>query len=136
MARCAEAAAKNLDETYLDTHHKDLSDAYGRLTGMLKAVLAPDEAVDVQTVQEQASMQSAISREELCSDLAELSDCLKTFEADRAEEIIKKLQGLSCDGQPVSALLEDIRSDIDNFEMDAAEKKVQDLIRQKKGGEA
>ncbi|MGN0344563.1 MAG: hybrid sensor histidine kinase/response regulator [Lachnospiraceae bacterium] len=135
MARCAEEAAKNLDETYLDTHHKELSDAYGRLTGMLKAVLAPDEAVDVQTVQEQASMQSAISREELCSDLAELSDCLKTFEADRAEEIIKKLQGLSCDGQPVSALLEDIRSDIDNFEMDVAEKKVQDLIREKKGGE-
>ena len=72
----------------------------------------------------------------MCSALAELSDCLKTFEADRAEEIIKKLQGVSCDGQPVSVLLEDIRSDIDDFEMDAAEQKVQDLIRQKKGGEA
>lgn len=136
MARCAEEAAKNLDEAYLDAHHKELSDAYGDLTGMLKSVLAPDEAADVQTAQEKDSGQPAISREELCSALAELSDCLKTFEADRAEEIIKKLQGVSCDGQPVSVLLEDIRSDIDDFEMDAAEQKVQDLIRQKKGGEA
>lgn len=130
-AKAAEDAAKNLDTVYLDTHHGALLDAYGQLINMLKASLAGDALTD-----EQAATGTTVSKEELCVGLSELADCLKTFEADRAEDILKKLCETVCDGQEVSELLSEIRTDIDDFEMDAAEKKVQDLILQLKGGEA
>lgn len=130
-AKAAEDAAKNLDTVYLDTHHGALLDAYGQLINMLKASLAGDALTD-----EQATTGTTVSKEELCVGLSELADCLKTFEADRAEDILKKLCETVCDGQEVSELLSEIRTDIDDFEMDAAEKKVQDLILQLKGGEA
>ncbi|MBO5153830.1 MAG: response regulator [Eubacterium sp.] len=130
-AKAAEDAAKNLDTAYLDTHHGALLDAYGQLINMLKAALEEDASTDGQ-----AMTGTAVSKEELCGGLSELANCLKTFEADRAEEILKKLCDTVCDEQDVSEILSEIRSDIDDFEMDAAEKKVQELILQLKGGEA
>ena len=52
------------------------------------------------------------------------------MELSRAEEILKGLSTGSFDGLGLSALLSEIRSDIDDFEMDAAEQKVQTLIAQ------
>ena len=130
-AKAAEDAAKNLDTAYLDTHHGALLDAYGQLINMLKAALEEDASTDGQ-----ATTGTAVSKEEQCGGLSELANCLKTFEADRAEEILKKLCDTVCDEQDVSEILSEIRSDIDDFEMDAAEKKVQELILQLKGGEA
>ena len=92
---------------------------------VLKAALKPDVPAD-----EQISDKVIISSEELCEKLSQVSECLKTFEADRAEEIILELDKAVCDGQDVTALLADIRSDIDDFEMNAAEEKVQMLMTQ------
>ena len=100
---------------------------------------------------EEHATTASISSEELCAGLSELSDCLKTFEADRAEGILKKLLESCGEGSELSGKLSEIRSDIDDFEMDAAENKVQSLLEQlclqeqadaktdtaqKKGGEA
>ena len=125
MAKSAEDAAKNQDVAYLEAHHEELLSAYGQLRDALKAALKPDAPAD-----EQTSDKESISREELCEKLSQVSECLKTFEADRAEEILRELDKTLCDGQDVTALLADIRSDIDDFEMNAAEEKVQTLMAQ------
>ena len=135
-AKAAEDAAKNLDTAYLDTHHGALIDAYGQLLALLKTALEAEETAVDAPEESKAPEGPALSREELCGGLSELANCLKTFEADRAEEILKKLCDTVCDEQDVSELLSEIRTDIDDFEMDAAEKKVQELILQLKGGEA
>lgn len=125
QAKEAEDAAKNGNFAYLDAHHEELLRAYGQLRDVLKAALKPDVPAD-----EQISDKVIISSEELCEKLSQVSECLKTFEADRAEEIILELDKAVCDGQDVTALLADIRSDIDDFEMNAAEEKVQMLMTQ------
>ena len=76
---------------------------------------------------------ASVSREELCEKLSELTDCLKTFEVDRAETILSGLTGVICDGINISKQLGEIRSDIDDFEMASAEKKVQALMEQLQG---
>ena len=131
MAKAAEDAAKDMDISYLNAHHEELLHAYGQLADMLKAALQPDTPADEPCRQEQEDAIS-ISSEELCEKLSELACCLKTFEADRAEDILNTLNGVNCDGQDVSGALADIRSDIEEFEMDAAENKVQTLIAQLK----
>ena len=131
MAKAAEDAAKDADTVYLNQHHEELLQAYGQLADLLKAVLQPDTPVDEPCSREQKDAVS-ISCEELCEKLSALVECLKTFEAERAEDIIEKLKGATCDGQDVSGALADICTDIEEFEMDAAEHKVQVLIGQLK----
>lgn len=148
-AKAAEDAAKNMDIAYMDAHHEELLNDYRQLADMLKAVLLKGAGTDVQP--EEHATTASISSEELCAGLSELSDCLKTFEADRAEDILKKLLESCGEGSELSGKLSEIRSDINDFEMDAAENKVQNLLEQlrsqkqtdaktdavfKKGGEA
>lgn len=131
MAKAAEDAAKNLDTVYLDANHEPLLRAYSELTDLLTAALTSESAAAEEperSVEETTG--KTVSLEELCEQLTQLDDCLKTFEADRAEEILKGLSTGSFDGLGLSALLSEIRSDIDDFEMDAAEQKVQTLIAQ------
>lgn len=131
LAKAAEDAAKNLDTVYLDANHEPLLRAYTELTDLLTAALTSESAA---AEEPERSVEEATGKtvplEELCEQLTQLADCLKTFEADRAEEILKGLSAGSFDGPGLSALLSEIRSDIDDFEMDAAEQKVQTLIAQ------
>ena len=129
MARSAEDAAKTMDTAYLDTNHEPLLHAYGQLTELLGTALASEFSTEEQPATP-ADTAAAVSVEALCGHLQQLADCLKTFEAERAEEILNDLAQKSCSGQDLSGLLSDIRSDVDDFEMDAALQKVHRLIGQ------
>lgn len=130
MAKCAEDAAKTMDTAYLDANHELLLHAYERLADLLEAVLTPElssgkqqnDPVDIEVAE--------VSAEELCGQLEQLAACLKTFEAERAEDILRAMPHMGCNGQDLSGILSEVRADIDDFEMDAALQKVQKLIAQ------
>lgn len=137
QAKAAEDAAKNEDFAYLDAHHEELLAAYGSLVHTLREVLSPEDGQSsgdsLPPDGEAEDSSASVSREELCEKLSELTDCLKTFEVDRAETILSGLTGVICDGINISKQLGEIRSDIDDFEMASAEKKVQALMEQLQG---
>lgn len=128
-AKAAEAAAKVGDIAYLDAHEELLLDAYQLLADQLKAVLAADMAGTEST----CSDISAIPCAEYCEGLRAVEECLKTFEAERAEELLQKLQESTCAGQDLSGQISEIHADIDDFETDAAGEKVRALIAQISG---
>ena len=134
LAKAAEDAAKNQNIAYLDGHHEPLLCAYEQLTDMLGKVLKPETLVLRDKDQaDKETDETFVSPEELLRKLSQLAAFLKTFEADRAEKILKEIPQTGCDGQDISEFLDKIRADIDDFEMDAAEQQVQVLIAQMSG---
>lgn len=135
LAKAAEDASKNMDVIYLDENQGALLLAYEQLTDQLTSALNPESVQEAAVAKENGEKANDASgemmpREELREHLSQLFDCLKTFEAERAEGIIKSLSGVSSGGQELAARFSEIRSDIDDFEMDAAGEKVQALIAQ------
>lgn len=130
MAKCAEDAAKTMDTAYLDANHEPLLHAYEQLADLLGTALAPECSTEKEPEHPMDTAVTEASAEELCGHLEQLSACLRTFEAERAEEILKSLPHTGCNGQDLSGALSEVRADIDDFEMDAALHKVQELILQ------
>lgn len=132
MARAAEDAAKEHDEAYISAHHRRIMECYRELAQGIYSVLCEntDKAGDqnVETGEE-------LPKEEWLAQLTELKQCFATFEADRAEALIRENKNRQYQGCPVEDLLSDVMQDIDDFEFEAATEKVDALIDRVKGGE-
>ncbi|MGN0141678.1 MAG: Hpt domain-containing protein, partial [Roseburia sp.] len=133
MARCAEEAAKNDDMSYIRAHQEELLEAYRELVQQIKDILNTGEPVPVSDVQETGT---EVSTEELLENLEELSASLGTYEADKAEELISRMRGFLYQGNSVAELLHEVRQDVEDFELAAAQEKVEAIINGRKGGEA
>ncbi|MCH5272602.1 MAG: response regulator [Lachnospiraceae bacterium] len=84
----------------------------------------PKELVQIQ----EDTADSEISKDKLLKHLSKLRERLDTFEEDKAEALLTEISGCVYRGTPVSELLHDIRKDVEDFELGAAAKKVEELI--------
>ena len=121
MALGQELASKDGRVSYILAGHESLMDAYERLVGDLRGVLGSTEGDGGQAME-------AIEAGELHAVLREALDCLETFEAERALRLLEHVDGRSFRGEPVSDMLGDIMSDLDNFEVDGAATRLRELI--------
>ena len=119
MAKAAEEAAKNRDRAYVEGHHGALADKYRETAQTIMRALHFEEEP-----QADGAAGTEISEEELLLKLAQLQECLETFEADRAEALLAEMSGLSFRGEAVRELLQGVAQDVEDFELGAACKKV------------
>lgn len=131
MARRAEDAAKNGDAVYVREHHGEILDKYREATRCIREQLGGN--MPAEPAGEDGG---EISKEELLRRMESLRESLDTFEADKAETLLREMSGSSVDGVSVGGLLQEVRQDIEDFEFGAAAEKVEALIDRMKGGEA
>lgn len=132
-AKAAEMAAKNQDAEYIREHHDPLLSQYDQVAHGIRDILELAEDGPLQVVSEE---KAEISRDEMILRLAQLKEGLDTFEADKAEHLMKDLDTMIYGGKPVEELLSEVRQDLEDFEFTSASEKVDALINQVKGGEA
>lgn len=133
MARETEEAAKNRDTVYIREHHKELLAAYHEVVQGILDVSAAGESDPKQDAGEDFE---EVSSEELLEWLGKLKESLDTFEADKAENLLSEMSGKIYQGNSVEELLINVRQDVEDFELSAAFKKVENLINGMKGGVA
>ena len=132
MARAAEDAAKEHDEAYIGAHHAEIMERYRELAQGIDRVLGGKEKEETTQSVEAGE---EITNEEWIAKLTELKQCFDTFEADRAEALIRENKNKQYQGCLVADLLADVMQDIDDFEFEAATEKVDARINHAKGGE-
>ena len=123
MARAAEEAAKNRDTACIKGNHGALMEHYRETARHISDVFGLGD--DLET---DPAAQTEVSGEELLSRLSELRQSLETFEADRAETLLRGMSGLTYRGTPVRELLRDVGRDVEDFELGAAAGKVKELM--------
>lgn len=131
-AKQLEMAAKNHDINYVREHHAELLAEYRQVVQDILRVLDPDGR---KTLQMQQEDKTEIAKEELLQRLTELKEGLDTFEADKAELLIRELNKTAYNGISLEELLYKIGQDVDDFEFASASEKVEDLIKKVEGGE-
>ena len=132
MARAAEDAAKEHDEAYIRAHHAEIMERYRELAQGIDRVLG---GKDKEETTQNVEAGEEITNEEWIAKLTELKQCFDTFEADRAEVLIREIKNKQYQGCLVADLLADVMQDIDDFEFEAATEKVDARINHAKGGE-
>ena len=125
-AAAKEAAAGGKGSEYIMAHQEELKRLYHETALKVREALGVGEEAE-QELKE-------IDTKLLCSKLKEIGSCLETFEADRAEALIKEISGFSTGGESVSTLLGDVRSMIEDFDLDSAAQAVNDLVEKLSGG--
>ena len=131
MARNAEEAAKNQDISYIRANHEGLIGKYRETAQDVLDVLCP---AGMEQPKEVSAATAEVSKEDLLQRLSELKQSLGTFEMNMAESLLEKLNGFAYEGTLVSELLRDATRDVENFEWDAAARKVEELISSLEGG--
>ncbi len=127
QAKQAEHAAKKRDLSYITSHQEPLLTAYRQLVAAVReAVGAPEEQAGQTT--------ESLSPAELMEKLRQLAAALQTCEADRAESVLDEICRAMGADQELCETLRSVRRDIDDFEMTAAEQKVQELLADRKDG--
>ena len=121
MALGQELASKEGRVADILADHDALVASYEQLVGDLRSVLAPVENGGDQSA-------GSIEEQEFREVLQEALDCLETFEAERAGQLLQQITNRSFRGEPVSDMLGDIMSDLDNFEVEGAETRLRSLI--------
>ena len=121
MALGQELASKEGRVSDIVAGHDPLMDVYERLVGELRDVLGS-------TTDDKDQAADPIEAGELRNVLQEALDCLETFEAERALHLLEQIVGRSFNGEPVSDILGDIMSDLDNFEVEGAAARLRELI--------
>lgn len=127
MAKETEEAAKRHDTDYIRAHHEALLMQYRETAYYISGVLGSDE-------NEQEESRTEISREELLQYLHELAESLHSYEMDRAEALIMELNGCECKEVVCKKLLQDVNSDVEDFEFDKAFEKLKDILEDLEGG--
>ena len=125
LAASMEVAAKETAEDasrseYILSHHEELEQFYH------DTALKVREALGIGTEVKQELQE--IEKSELIQKLGEIESSLETFEADRAESLIKELSAFSVDGKGVSELLGDVRAMIEDFDLNAAAEEIKKLL--------
>ncbi len=123
LAKALEKDAKTGDTASIRENHPRLIEEYTALSEGLSALL--DEAAG-----DNASAEGAaeISAEELAGYLEQLRECLSTFEADKAEELLSTLSGMRCGGEPLKEKLADISALVEDFELDKALERTKEML--------
>lgn len=133
MAKDAEEAAKNQNVAYIKEHHEEILSKYRETVQHIVDVLGSAEEI---VEKEDSAVSEEISKEELIKHLSDLKNSLDTFEADKAETLLAEMNGLAYQGTQINALLRDVRQDVEDFELNAASEKVEELIHNIEGGGA
>lgn len=128
MARQAEEAAKNRDESYIREHQEELMAGYRDVVQHIEEVLGSDEDIPKETLTE-------ISGDELVRCLGELKESLVAYEIDRAESLISEMCRAEYQGKSVEEFLDCVRQDVEDFEFDAAAEKVEKILGSMERGE-
>ena len=124
LAKAAETAAKELDTDYIHAHHKELMARYREAAQCISDVLRPAET----------AVGAEISTSELTAHLRGLREALGTYEADKADALLKEMGAFLYQGASVSELIGPILQDVDDFEWDGASRKTDALIISLEGG--
>lgn len=132
MARLAEDAAKSYDAAYIQAHHDEVLDKYRRLTDGIFSILCSED--DDEKAAEKTKEYRLLATGQFIDNLSEMRECFETFEAERAEELIKQMEGYQWNGESIDQLLMPIKEDVDDFEFEAAIQKIDGLIDRVKGG--
>ena len=133
MARLAEDAAKSYDAAYIQAHHDEVLDKYRRLTDGIFSILCSED--DDEKAAEKTKEYRLLATGQFIDNLSEMRECFETFEAERAEELIKQMEGYQWYGESIDQLLMPIKEDVDDFEFEAAIQKIDGLIDRVKGGD-
>lgn len=145
MAKNQETAAKESDLTYMEGHHEELLDAYRTLGGKFREILGieedfgPDhreEAAEEEASDEELPQGRVLSDEELFEQLELLQESLATYESDGAERILGELGETMWQGKRVKKLLREISRAMEQFDFEEAARKLTDLTKSLKEGEA
>lgn len=131
MAMKLEEAAKNQDITYIKNNHEVLIKRYQEAKQCILDVLVPNE---LDLADGEIINYTEISQNEFLVHLSNLKQSLDTFEAMIAENLLEKMKDMKYQGELVSKMLDDVKRDIDNFELATASDKVESLIISVKGG--
>lgn len=131
-ARQSEMAAKKQDADYIREHHDTLLTEYQQVSQCILHVFDVNENDSSQEVQGDGM---EISKDDLLHRLTELKEKLDTYEADKAEALIKEMKGIVYRGESLGELLHTVWQDVDDFEFALASEKVEALIRKMEGGE-
>ncbi|MBR1876038.1 MAG: response regulator, partial [Lachnospiraceae bacterium] len=121
FARQMEDAAKKKDVPYIQSHQDDLMNMYDNvldiITGSIgfKSDNGKKELLDIE-------------RDELLSKLTELKATISTYEQEKADSIIEELSGYRLGDTVLSEALSNIRSSIDDFDMQSALSETEGLI--------
>jgi len=121
FARQMEEAAKKKDVPYIQSHQDDLMNMYDNVLDIITASIgfksdsAKKELLDIE-------------RDELLSKLTELKATISTYEQERADSIIEELSGYRLGDTVLSEALSNIRSSIDDFDMQSALSETEGLI--------
>ncbi len=129
MAKRAENAAKNHDIDYIRSHYEEISGVYMNIVRCIGQELKKDTGAATEEHPE-------ITKEDLRERLEELQKSLSTFEAEKAEELLKALEKQSYQGTDLSTRLSEIRQDIENFDFGECSEKVAALLEKIEGSEA
>ncbi len=123
LARDAEEAAKRGDFSYIHDHQEEL---------MWKYATDVQNILDAVGVSEQSPQEGreALSKEELLERLHELEKSMETFEADKAESMIKELAAYHYQNRAISKLLEKVEYDVTEFDLKSAVEKVNRIIEE------
>lgn len=132
MAGKAEEAAKNGDGTYIETHHQELLNVYRTLAGKIIEVIG----VRGDPPQTDSGDGAELSEKELSGALTELKNYLDTFEADKAEAVLSQITAAGYWGRSAAGVLEEIKREVEDFELARASVKVKELIDSMERGEA
>lgn len=127
-AKAMENAAKDNDAEYIASHHRQLMEELSDTAHKIQGIALAGEDNDEQ------ERTSEISAEELVERLTALRELFDTYEADKAHTLIDKLGGTSVGGVSVKKLLAPIKSDVEDYEYEAAAQKTSLLIARAKGG--
>ena len=122
VVKGAIKAAKELDTAYIKKNHEALISIYRETVQSLNDVLGLD---GLASSKQESPAGKEISKDELLNHLSNLKESLDTFEADKAETLLKEMDELVYQGSSVSELLHDVRQDVEDFELGAAAEKVE-----------
>ena len=121
-ARLLEEAAKDLDADYIRSGHDSLINDFTLLSSGMGELLgeAPGKTEE--------SGGDEIAEGALLESLKEIAGFLKTFEGDKAEELLNELAGYSLKDSSMKDSLRDITALVGDFELDEALAKTEEVI--------
>ncbi len=121
LARKAEDAARNGDVPYIQSHEKELLEAYEEMAGNIALGTAGKE-------ESNAEEQKEMDASGLLTKLSMLRESLATFEAEKAQTLAGELSAFTYRGEPFVKRMQDISTLINDFELAAAAEKTGKLI--------
>ena len=130
MAKAAEEAAKNQDAVYIKENHEELITKYQETIRTILEVMDSEDSA-----RSGEATGTEVSKEELLRLLSELKGNLDIFEVSAVENLLEEMDDLVYQGASVKELMQDVSSDVENFELTPAAGKVEALVHSIESGE-